>query len=564
MELRNYQKNAVQSVISHFKESNESAVLTLPTGAGKSLIISKLSQLANNRVLVLAHVKELVEQNSQKFKYYGLNYSIFSAGLSQKNSSAKVVFGTVQSVAKNLSNFNQKISLLIIDECHRVGKEKNSEYLKIINYFRLKIRNLKILGLTATPYRTDLGWIYKYHYNGYIQSEKQTPFSKCIFDLPISKLIREGYLSTPIQVNPPKDRYKFNTADDLYNYESLNKQIEQSPRITKAIIEHLKKIAQERLGVMIFASSIQHASEIHTYLGNESYLITGNTSLSDREAIISGFKNQNKKFLINVSVLTTGFDAPHVDLIAILRKTESVSLYQQIVGRGLRLHPKKTNCIVIDYAANNHDIFQPEIGKKPKNPNVKIVQVQCPICGFQNLFWGILDPHENIIEHYGRKCKGININQNKNEQCSHYFKSKECPQCGTTNDIAARKCSNCNFQLIDHDNILKKAYDLSNQDVFACAGITYSSTKNGVFLTYHDENGQEFTEITPQVHTEAFHEFFKPYFSTQKIQNFSDFEKYFSFMKYPDFLILEKRKLKWVIIHKIFDYVGLKRKANQI
>ena len=90
MELRNYQKSAVQSVISHFKESNESAVLTLPTGAGKSLIISKLSQLANNRVLVLAHVKELVEQNSQKFKYYGLNYSIFSASLNQKNSSAKV------------------------------------------------------------------------------------------------------------------------------------------------------------------------------------------------------------------------------------------------------------------------------------------------------------------------------------------------------------------------------------------------------------------------------------------------------------------------------------------
>ncbi len=107
---------------------------------------------------------------------------------------------------------------------------------------------------------------------------------------------------------------------------------------------------------------------------------------------------------MNVAVLTTGFDAPHVDLIAILRPTESVSLYQQIVGRGLRLAPGKTDCLILDYAGNPHDLYAPEVGTpKGKSDNVP-VQVFCPACGFANTFWGKTTADGTLIEHFGRRC----------------------------------------------------------------------------------------------------------------------------------------------------------------
>lgn len=115
--------------------------------------------------------------------------------------------------------------------------------------------------------------------------------------------------------------------------------------------------------------------------------------------------------MVNVAVLTTGFDAPHVDLIAILRPTESVSLYQQIVGRGLRLFAGKTECLILDYAGNPHDLYLPEVGSKKPNPNSKPVQVFCPLCQFANTFWGIVDADGDIIEHYGRRCQGWELDE---------------------------------------------------------------------------------------------------------------------------------------------------------
>lgn len=134
------------------------------------------------------------------------------------------------------------------------------------------------------------------------------------------------------------------------------------------------------------------------------------------------FKQQQLRYMVNVAVLTTGFDAPHVDLIAILRPTESVSLYQQIVGRGLRLFAGKTECLILDYAGNPHDLYLPEVGTKKPNPNSKPVQVFCPICQFANTFWGIVDADGDIIEHYGRRCQGWELNeQGKNNSVNFVF-----------------------------------------------------------------------------------------------------------------------------------------------
>ena len=123
--LRPYQRDAVSATIKYFRQHNSAAVIVLPTGAGKSLVIAELAAIARHKVLVLAHVKELVEQNQQKFLLYGLACSVFSAGLKQKNSRAKVVFASIQSTVRNLSAFKDQYSLVIIDECHRISEHSD-------------------------------------------------------------------------------------------------------------------------------------------------------------------------------------------------------------------------------------------------------------------------------------------------------------------------------------------------------------------------------------------------------------------------------------------------------
>ena len=128
--LRPYQQEAVERTVLHFRKSNDPAVIVLPTGAGKSLVIAELARIAKQKILVLAHVKELVEQNSQKYKSFGLEASIFSAGLKEKSLNHQVTFASVQSLSRNLNKLNEHYSLLIIDECHRVNGDKKVSTVK--------------------------------------------------------------------------------------------------------------------------------------------------------------------------------------------------------------------------------------------------------------------------------------------------------------------------------------------------------------------------------------------------------------------------------------------------
>ena len=158
---------------------------------------------------------------------------------------------------------------------------------------------------------------------------------------------------------------------------------------------------------MIFAATVAHAEEVLGLLpADASALVTGATPGPERERLIAAFKARELKYLVNVAVLTTGFDAPHVDVIAILRPTESVGLYQQIVGRGLRLSPGKRDCLVLDYAGNPWDLYAPEIDQARPDSDSEPVQVECPECGFANTFWGKRDG-DLVIEHHGRRCQGL-------------------------------------------------------------------------------------------------------------------------------------------------------------
>lgn len=207
--LRPYQQEAVDAAIRYFRRSIQPAVIVLPTGAGKSLVIAELARLARGRVLVLAHVKELIAQNHAKYLAYGLEADIFAAGLQRKESQAKVVFGSVQSVARNLEQFNAQFSLLIIDECHRISDADDSQYQQIINQLRQYNPGLRLLGLTATPYRLGKGWIYQFHYHGMVRGAESALFRDCIYELPLRYMIKHGFLVPPERLDMPVVQYDF-------------------------------------------------------------------------------------------------------------------------------------------------------------------------------------------------------------------------------------------------------------------------------------------------------------------------------------------------------------------
>ncbi|MCO5113633.1 MAG: DEAD/DEAH box helicase [Bdellovibrionaceae bacterium] len=464
-ELRPYQREAVENTINYFKKKRDPAVIVLPTGAGKSLVIAELARIARGRVLVLAHVKELVEQNHLKYESYGLEAGVYSAGLHKKDKDQKVIFGSIQSVANAQDGFFENFTLLVIDECHRVGLESESQYSQVIKKLRERNRGLCVLGLTATPYRLGTGWIYNYSHKGVMNTAEPRFFKQCVFELPLKYMIQNKYLTQPVKVDIPVTSYDFSElfeSEKAYTQADIEEVLRKQRRLTPLIVKNIVDITESyhRQGVMIFSSTVKHAQEILESLPKgQARIVIGETESSERDQIIEDFKNKKFKYLVNVSVLTTGFDAPHVDVIAILRPTESISLYQQIIGRGLRLDQSKKDCFILDYTGMQMDIFAPEINDKKTTKDSVPVQVMCPQCGFANDFWGKTDNQGQVLEHYGRKCRGGVFDQDTYEfkPCGYRFRSKICYNCGEENDITARACHKCKAELVDAEAKLKQA-----------------------------------------------------------------------------------------------------------
>ncbi|HCG7181960.1 TPA: DEAD/DEAH box helicase [Vibrio parahaemolyticus] len=576
--LRPYQADSVKAVIHYFRKHSTPAVIVLPTGAGKSLVIAELARLAKGRVLVLAHVKELVEQNHAKYEGYGLKGAIFSAGLGRKETDQQVVFASVQSVVRNLDSFKNQFSLLVIDECHRVPDDKNSSYQKVITHLRELNPGIKVLGLTATPYRLGMGWIYQYHTRGQVRTEEPRFFRDCIFELPIRYLLDENFLTPARMMDAPVLSYDFSQLKPAntgrYKEAEMDMVIDKAKRATPQIVEQIIQYARERKGVMIFAATVRHAQEIHGLLPEgETAIVIGDTPTPERDAIIQAFKNREIKYLVNVSVLTTGFDAPHVDLIAILRPTESVSLYQQIVGRGLRLSEGKNECLVLDYAGNSYDLYQPEVGDPKPDSTSEIITIPCPACGFNNNFWGKLDSNGFLLEHFGRRCQGYFEDEDtgEREHCGYRFRAKYCGECGADNDIAARICHECDATLVDPDKKLKEALNLKDALIFECTEMDLSVFKSNdgksqLKVTYSGEPYQgeghalvhEFWSLNTKKQKQTFKDqFVRPHLAdkhrpfeeaspTRVVANQHRF-------RLPQFVIARKSGRFWKLREKIFE-----------
>ena len=572
-QLRDYQKEAVHNVVQFFRQKRVPAMVVLPTGAGKSLVIAELARIAKGRVLVLAHVKELVEQNYQKYTSYGLEAGIYSASLKKKDSEQKAIFGSVQSIARATDDFFHDFSLLVIDECHRVADEGATQYQEVIKKLQDRNPGLCILGLTATPYRLGLGWIYEYAQNGEMKTDKPRFFKQCVFELPLSYMIKHKFLTTPIKVDIPVTCYDFSDLNEngrSFSTAEVEEILKSQKRLTPFIIQNIIDITERyaRQGVMIFSSSVKHAEEIMTYLPEgEARLILGDTDMSDRNETIADFKEKKFKYLVNVSVLTTGFDAPHVDVIAILRPTESNSLYQQIVGRGLRLSTDKKDCYVLDYTGMGHDIYAPEISDKRPHKDTVPVKVLCPACDFENDFWGYLDPDGELLEHFGRKCRGATQDPKTMEikACGFRFRLKICHACGAENDITTRACEKCQATLIDADAKLKQARLSKNAHVLTPDRIRFEERKDKnsnpyLEIRYYDHDGQYVSEAHFFSNPSSLKKFNINFLRSHlrrpelaiEIRSPAEVLRYQGLFRLPAFVIARKQDKFWKITEKVF------------
>ena len=571
--LRDYQQEAVTNTIRYFQKKRDPAMIVLPTGAGKSLVIAELARIARGRVLVLAHVKELVEQNYHKYKSYDLSAGIFSASLGKKDWDEKAIFGSVQSVARAPDDFFHDFSLLVIDECHRVAEEGSTQYQEVIKKLLERNPNLCILGLTATPYRLGLGWIYEYSQAGELKTNKKRFFKQCVYDLPLAYMIQHGYLTVPVKVDIPVTCYDFSELsekDRMFTAAEVEEVLKSQKRLTPFIIKNIIDISERfhRQGVMIFSSSVKHAEEILSYLpAHDARIVLGDTDMKERDEIVSDFKKKKFKYLVNVSVLTTGFDAPHVDVIAILRPTQSNSLYQQIVGRGLRLSEDKKDCFVLDYTGMGHDIYAPEIGDKRPAKDTVPVKVPCPKCHFENDFWGRADEFGEIIEHYGRKCRGATQDSKTLEiiPCGYRFRLKLCHSCGAENDITARACEKCNAELIDADAKLKQAKLSKNSHVLTPEKITFDERKDKnsnsyLEIRYYDYNAEYVSEAHFFSNDSSIKKFNINFLRSHlkrpelavTIKTPEDVLRHQNLFRMPSFVIARKQDKFWKITEKVF------------
>jgi DNA repair protein RadD len=571
--LRDYQQTAVDNTIAYFKKSRNPAVIVLPTGAGKSLVIAELARIARGRVLVLAHVKELVEQNFLKYQSYGLEAGIFSASLGLKDFEHKAIFGSIQSVARAPEEFFENFSIVIIDECHRVAEEGATQYQAVLEKLKQKNSALCVLGLTATPYRLGLGWIYEYSHLGELKTEQPRFFKHCIYELPLSYMIKHKFLTPPVKIDIPVTCYDFSELTEknrMYSMSEVEELLKNQKRLTPLIVKNIIDITERfhRQGVMIFSATVKHAEEILSYLPpGQAQMVIGDTEMKERDQIVEDFKQKKFKYLVNVSVLTTGFDAPHVDVIAILRPTESNSLYQQIVGRGLRLDAGKVDCYVLDYTGVGHDIFTPEISDKKPNKESSPVSIHCPACGFDNSFWGIIDHDGEILEHYGRKCRGAKqdpISMNIT-MCGFRFRFKLCHACGADNDVTARACEKCQAILVDVEAKLKQAKLSKNAHVLTPEKITFDQRydkNNNAYLEvrYYDADAQYVSEAHFFNHPMAIKKlninFLRSHLKRPEMsvdvktpQDVINIQKY---LRLPSFVIARKQDKFWKITEKVF------------
>lgn len=353
--LRDYQQKASDAAVSFFnnRAKKTNAIMVLPTGSGKSLIIADIAARLDGHTLVFQPSKEILEQNFNKLCSYGiLDCSIYSASFNSKEIS-RITFATIGSV-KNQPELFTHFKNIIVDECHLVNP-KEGMYKKFF-----EVVNCKILGLTATPYRLsssqEFGAMLKF-----ITRTRPAIFKEVIYHVQVSTLLDMGYLSklNYYPMNPTgwnELNLKVNTTGADYTDRSVQREYERIDfysflvHIVQRLVNN-QKTGIKRKGILVFTRFLKEAERL-TYSISGCAIVSGDTPKGERERILEAFKAGEISVVANVGVLTTGFDYPELDTVVMARPTMSLAMWYQIVGRAIRPHPNKEAGWIVDLCGN--------------------------------------------------------------------------------------------------------------------------------------------------------------------------------------------------------------------
>lgn len=429
MMLREYQQRAIDMLYAWFEAGGRgNPCLVLPTGSGKSHIVAALCKDAlqnwpETRVLMLTHVKELIEQNAEKMRLHwpGAPMGIYSASIGKKQLGEPITFAGIQSVRSKARELGH-IDLVIIDECHLVNHKDEGGYRKLLGELKAINPALRVVGLTATPYRLGHGLI----------TDKPALFDDLIEPVSIEELVFKNYLA-PLRSKVTKAKLDTSGVHKRGG-EFIEAELQAAVNTDAnnlTVVQEVIELAGERKAWLFFCAGVKHAENVafvlSTIHGIPAACVTGETPKKEREQLLADFKAGRLRALTNANVLTTGFDYPDIDLIAMLRPTMSASLYVQMAGRGMRVKSHTDHCLVLDFAG--------------------VVATHGPITAVQ--------PPKKAGEGNGEAPV------------------KVCDNCGELCAIAARVCSACGHAFPEPE---KRKLELRQDDIMGLEGIDLDVT----------------------------------------------------------------------------------------
>lgn len=385
-DLRYYQKESVDNVYEHLRSQKNNPCIVLPTGAGKTAVMATICRDTvekwGGRVLVVSHVKELIEQTASTLRawFNSLDVGIYSAGLKSRDTSSDIIVASVQSVANRAFELvgDKPFNLVLVDKAHRIPLSGDGQYRKLLNDLKVCCPGIRLIGLTATPYRLNGGDV----------CGKDNLLNEICYEVGVKELIQKGYLSNL------SNKCSTNSADiegvkvrnGEYDSKGMAEAYDQEEKVNLACREIVDR-TNDRNSIIIFGCNVEHAGHIKESLeklgAGSVGIVTGSTPATERAATISDFKDRSIKYLVNVNVLTEGFDATGVDCVVLLRSTMSPGLLYQMVGRGLRVDSSKEDCLVLDFGGNisrHGPIDQLSAGRARGMGGGEPVTRTCPQC----------------------------------------------------------------------------------------------------------------------------------------------------------------------------------------